>query len=136
MKARRVMQGALVAGSLWVSMTLVVGAESVSSFSTGVTSGSTDYEYASSCSHTSSSAMSVRQTASDPDAIGRYKLLNLRTGTWSSVREIPDNGVGQWSASDTSSHQLFVRRAVPADTNGAWVPGSGVTTFGGRFRCT
>lgn len=135
-RARLALASALIATTLLLDPA-GARADTVVNYSVGVTSGSSSYHNTNAvCSHGPGSEMSFRQTSSNPNAVGRYKLWNVSSETWSSVREVNDNGVGSWTAGGNASHRLYVRRAVPTDTNGAFVPGSGVTTFSGRFRCT
>ena len=105
-------------------------------FTEGVTSGSSSYEDVSQavCTH-SYGEISLRQVSSNPDAVGRYRIENLRSGAIAYFGAISDGGLGVIDGVVSGTHQLAVRRHEPRDTNGSFSPGSGVTTFNGRYRC-
>ena len=103
-------------------------------WSRGVTSDSTAYRSVVTCYH-AAGTIGIRQTYATGRAAGTYRLQNVRTSGLSSPKATSSGGLVQWTNVKAASHTMQVRRLHPADTNGWWSPGSGVTTFRGRYSC-
>jgi hypothetical protein len=103
-------------------------------WSKGVTSDSTAFRSVVTCYHPSGT-MGVRQTYGTNGAAGSSRLQNVNYRTYTTVKSTSSGGLIQWTNVASGSHTLQVRRLHPADSNGYWVAGSGVTTFQGRYSC-
>lgn len=119
-----------------VGLAAPASADQVDEWTEGVTSGSTSYETVAQavCTHAAGD-ISVRQVSSSPTAVGRYRIRNVNSGATALFGAVSDGGVAALGGIIAGTHELQTRRDVPKDTNGSWVPGSGVTTFSGRYRC-
>jgi hypothetical protein len=103
-------------------------------WSKGVTSSSTSFQSVRTCFHPVGT-VGIRQTYATGGAAGYYRLQNVRTGNVTSAKATSSGGLVWWDNVAAASHTMQVRRLSPADTNGWGTPGSGVTTFRGRFSC-
>lgn len=134
MRIRRAIQaGAFVAAA--ASMTLAGSASAVTSnYNKTVTSGSSSYAPAGvSCSHPYGT-IKVTQTGSNPTAAGRYRLRNTANSAVTESKDATNGGSITWTGMVNGNHELQLRRAYPADTNGISF-GSGNTTLSGQYTC-
>jgi hypothetical protein len=104
-------------------------------FNKGLDSGTSTFQTTSTaCTHVMGN-VSVTQSSSSPLAIGRYRVMNSSSGAVTNSVDVSNSGNQSWGTLINATHVLQVRRAVPADTNGSFSPGNGVTTFGGNLIC-
>jgi|688.fasta_scaffold271595_3 hypothetical protein len=126
--------GSIIFGAL--SIASPASASQTDYFTEGVTSGSSSYEAVTGaiCTH-GAGTITVHQWTSSPNSTGLYKIVNYYTGNSTYSFLIPDGYSFSVPGIIAGTHQLWVRRETPKDTNGSFSPGSGVTTFSGAYVC-
>lgn len=126
--------GSLVCAALMLASP--ASASQTDYFTEGVTSGSSSYEAVADaiCTH-GAGTITVHQWTSSPNSTGLYKIVNFYTGNSTYSFLIGDGTSFSVPGIIAGTHQLWVRRETPKDTNGYFSPGSGVTTFSGAYVC-
>jgi hypothetical protein len=99
----------------------------------GVASDSTAFRTVRTCNHAYGN-IGIRQTYGTNHAAGFYRLYNPVYRKSTTAKGTSSGGLVEWRGVVAGTHTMQVRRIYLSDTNGL-APGSGVTTFRGRYSC-